>query len=43
MTHDEYVSHFSLWALVKSPLILGNDVTDMVRLTVPFASCKGHG
>ncbi|KAI0757206.1 glycoside hydrolase [Daedaleopsis nitida] len=29
MTFDEYVTHFSMWALVKSPLILGNDVTDM--------------
>ncbi|KAG8991505.1 hypothetical protein FRB90_001318, partial [Tulasnella sp. 427] len=29
MTYDEYVSHFSLWALLKSPLILGNDLTQM--------------
>ena len=25
------VTHFSMWALVKSPLILGNDITDMVN------------
>ncbi|EIN11230.1 glycoside hydrolase [Punctularia strigosozonata HHB-11173 SS5] len=29
MSYDEYVSHFSLWALVKSPLILGNDLAQM--------------
>ncbi|KAI0762790.1 alpha-galactosidase [Fomes fomentarius] len=29
MTFDEYVTHFSMWALVKSPLILGNDITNM--------------
>jgi alpha-galactosidase len=30
MTYDEYVTHFSMWALLKSPLILGNDITNMV-------------
>ncbi|OJT12590.1 Alpha-galactosidase [Trametes pubescens] len=34
MTFDEYVTHFSMWALVKSPLILGNDVTDMTNETL---------
>ncbi|KAI0768483.1 alpha-galactosidase [Trametes elegans] len=34
MTFDEYVTHFSMWALVKSPLILGNDVTDMSNETL---------
>lgn len=29
MTYDEYVSHFTLWAILKSPLVLGNDVTVM--------------
>lgn len=29
MTHDEYKAHFSLWAALKSPLILGNDVANM--------------
>ncbi|KNZ53465.1 alpha-galactosidase [Puccinia sorghi] len=29
MSYDEYVTHFSMWALSKSPLILGNDVTKM--------------
>ncbi len=26
MTDDEYVAHFSLWSILKSPLLLGNDV-----------------
>jgi len=30
-SYDEYVTHFSLWAIVKSPLILGHDLTSMVR------------
>ncbi|KAH9853207.1 alpha-galactosidase [Lenzites betulinus] len=34
MNFDEYVTHFSMWALVKSPLILGNDVTDMTNDTL---------
>jgi alpha-galactosidase len=33
MTHDEYKSHFSLWAALKSPLILGNDVANMTAET----------
>ena len=28
------VTHFSMWALVKSPLILGNDITDMVTMAL---------
>jgi len=27
MTYDEYRTHFSLWALVKAPLLIGCDVT----------------
>ncbi|TFY59512.1 hypothetical protein EVJ58_g5725 [Rhodofomes roseus] len=34
MTYDEYVTHFSMWALLKSPLILGNDVTSMTNETL---------
>lgn len=26
MNDDEYVAHFSLWAAIKSPLIMGNDL-----------------
>lgn len=29
MTFDEYVTHFSMWALLKSPLIMGHDLLDM--------------
>ncbi|KAG8978508.1 hypothetical protein FRB93_011116 [Tulasnella sp. JGI-2019a] len=29
MTYDEYVTHFSMWALLKSPLILGNNLPKM--------------
>ena len=34
LTHDEYVTHFSLWCLVKSPLILGNDIRNMTADTL---------
>jgi len=34
MSFDEYVTHFSMWALVKSPLILGNDVRNMTSETL---------
>jgi hypothetical protein len=33
MSHDEYVAHFSLWALLNAPLIAGNDVRAMSNLT----------
>jgi len=29
MTTDEYQAHFSLWCLIKSPLLIGCDVTKM--------------
>lgn len=29
MSTDEYKSHFTLWAILKSALVLGNDVTNM--------------
>ena len=40
MSDAEYVTHFSMWAAVKSPLIMGNDVTklrapDLAILTNP--------
>ncbi|KAH9947978.1 glycoside hydrolase superfamily [Amylocystis lapponica] len=34
MTYDEYVTHFSMWSLLKSPLILGNDITSMTNETL---------
>jgi len=33
MTPDEYVAHFSLWALLNAPLIAGNDVRAMDQAT----------
>ncbi|KAF9518454.1 glycoside hydrolase family 27 protein [Hydnum rufescens UP504] len=33
MSYDEYVTHFSMWAILKSPLILGNDVEHMTEQT----------
>ncbi len=29
LTHDQNVSHFSLWCMMNSPLILGNDLRSM--------------
>lgn len=29
MSHTEYVSHFSLWAILAAPLMAGNDLTKM--------------
>ena len=29
MTTEEYKAHFSLWCLIKSPLLIGNDVRSM--------------
>jgi hypothetical protein len=29
MTNDEYITHFSLWAIMKAPLIIGCDITNM--------------
>ena len=31
MTHDEYVTHMSLWALLAAPLLAGNDLASMTR------------
>ena len=30
MTRSEYITHFSMWAVVKSPLILGNNLENIV-------------
>ncbi|KAG8846151.1 hypothetical protein FRB96_002050 [Tulasnella sp. 330] len=38
MTYDEYVTHFSMWAILKSPLILGNDLTSMSDETFSIIS-----
>jgi alpha-galactosidase len=34
MTATEYTAHFSLWALLSSPLLLGNDLRSMTTATL---------
>jgi alpha-galactosidase len=34
MTNTEYVTHFSLWALAKAPLLIGCDVTNLDSATL---------
>jgi alpha-galactosidase len=34
MTHDEYLTHMSLWCLLASPLLAGNDLSKMTRETL---------
>ncbi|CAE7510649.1 AGAL3 [Symbiodinium sp. KB8] len=34
MKHGEYVAHFSLWALIKAPLLIGCDLNDMSEDTL---------
>nr|AND01152.1 putative alpha-galactosidase/alpha-n-acetylgalactosaminidase [Linum usitatissimum] len=38
MTNDEYIAHFSIWALAKSPLIIGCDVRAMSNETYQILS-----
>jgi alpha-galactosidase len=38
MTNDEYQAHFSLWALMKAPLLIGCDVTNMTNNTLTILS-----
>jgi alpha-galactosidase len=33
MNEDEYVTHFSLWCIMKSPLLIGCDITSMSDAT----------
>jgi len=40
MTNDEYTSHFSLWCLIKSPLLIGCDVTKMSAETLAILTNK---
>ena len=34
MTDIEYVTHFSLWAISKAPLLIGCDVSKMTEATI---------
>eukprot|EP00850_Spirogloea_muscicola_P004382 SM000019S04926 [mRNA] locus=s19:494:4556:+ [translate_table: standard] len=38
MTNAEYRSHFSIWAIMKAPLIIGNDVRNMTEETFTILS-----
>ncbi|CAH9056936.1 unnamed protein product [Cuscuta epithymum] len=40
MTNDEYIVHFSLWAISKAPLIIGCDVRNMTKETLRILSNK---
>lgn len=40
MTTDEYKTHFAMWAVIKSPLILGNDLTKMDEVTKAIITNK---
>lgn len=34
MSHDQYQSHFALWAALKSPLLIGCDLTNISNSTL---------
>jgi alpha-galactosidase len=40
MTKNEYIVHFSLWAISKAPLLLGCDVRNMTKETKEIVSNK---
>lgn len=40
MTKDEYVVHFSLWAISKAPLLIGCDVRNATKETLEILSNK---
>ncbi|KAK7350818.1 hypothetical protein VNO77_09802 [Canavalia gladiata] len=40
MTYQEYRAHFSIWALAKSPLLIGCDVRNMTTETLEILSNK---
>ncbi|GMJ03416.1 alpha-galactosidase 1 [Hibiscus trionum] len=40
MTKDEYIVHFSLWAVSKAPLLLGCDIRNMTKETLDIITNK---
>ncbi|CAL0328352.1 unnamed protein product [Lupinus luteus] len=40
MTKDEYIVHFSLWAISKAPLLLGCDIRNMTKETIEIVTNK---
>ncbi|XP_068645249.1 alpha-galactosidase 1-like [Aristolochia californica] len=40
MTNDEYITHFSLWAISKAPLLIGCDVRNATKETLKIIGNK---
>ena len=40
MTTIEYITHMSLWCLLKAPLIMGNDVRNIDKETLTILTNK---
>jgi len=40
MTYDEYVTHFSMWAMLAAPLMAGNDLRSMSKETQEILTNK---
>lgn len=40
MTYDEDKTHFSMWCMMNSPLLAGNDLRDMTRETIEILTFK---
>lgn len=40
MTNDEYIVHFSLWAISKAPLLIGCDLENMTKETMEILGNK---
>ena len=40
MTYDEDKTHFSMWCMMNSPLLAGNDLRDMTRETIEILTNK---
>ncbi|MCH5237235.1 MAG: glycoside hydrolase family 27 protein [Muribaculaceae bacterium] len=40
MSHDEYVTHFSMWSMLAAPLMTGNDLRDMTQETLDILTNK---
>jgi alpha-galactosidase len=41
MTHDEYITHMSLWVILAAPLLAGNDLSKMTDDTKAILMNKG--
>ncbi|XP_019097189.1 PREDICTED: alpha-galactosidase 1-like [Camelina sativa] len=40
MTKEEYIVHFSIWAISKAPLLLGCDIRNMTKETMEIVANK---